>query len=105
VDADETAENALRRETREEVGIEIADLRYLTSAVNRYQYAGIEYPVCDLVFAATAVAPEAARPLDAVAGIEWRHPADIDPDELAFDSLRAGLARLTGGPDAPVSPG
>lgn len=96
VDAYETAEEALRRETREEVGLEIADPRYLTSTVNRYPYAGVEYPVCDLIFAATAVAPEQARPLDGVAGIEWRLPADVDPAELAFDSLRAGLAKLVG---------
>lgn len=96
VDIGETAEEALRRETREEVGLEVADLRYLTSTTNRYLYAGVEYPVCDLVFAATALEPGRARPLDAVAGIEWVHPRDIDPAELAFDSLRAGLATLVG---------
>ena len=97
VDAYETAEDALRRETREEVGLEIGDIRYLTSTVNRYHYAGVEYPVCDLIFTATAVAPEQARPLDAVTGIEWRLPADVDPAKLAFDSLRAGLAKLVNG--------
>ena len=96
IDIGETAEAALRRETREEVGLEVAGVRYLTSTVNRYLYAGVEYPVCDLVFAATAVEPERAQPLDAVAGIVWRLPQDIDPAELAFDSLRAGLATLLG---------
>ena len=100
VDAYETAEDALRRETREEVGLEIADIRYLNSTVNRYRYARIEYPVCDLIFTATALRPEQARPLDAVAGIEWRLPADVDPAELAFDSLRAGLAVLLMEPGA-----
>jgi mutator protein MutT len=95
VDVGETAEEALRRETREEVGLEVADLRYLTSVVNRYRYAGIEYPVCDLVFAATAVEPDRAAALDGVAGFEWRRPREVDPTELAFDSLRVGLIKLS----------
>ncbi len=94
VDAYETAEEALRRETREEVGLEIADPRYLTSMINCYPYDGVEYPVCDLIFAATAISPEQAQSLDGVAGIEWRLPVDIDPAELAFPSLVRGLEVL-----------
>jgi ADP-ribose pyrophosphatase YjhB (NUDIX family) len=94
VDFDEAAEDALRREVREEVGVEVSDLRFLGSCPNRYEYRGITYPVCDLMFTGTVADPAAARPLDAVAGIEWRHPRDVDPDELAFPSLRRGRELL-----------
>ena len=95
IDIGETAEDALRREVREEVGLEIADVRFEASFPNRYDYKGVTYPVCDLLFAGRALAPESAAPLDGVAGIEWRMPDDVDEDEVAFESLKNGLRQLT----------
>ena len=96
VDAGETAEGALRREVREEVGLELDGVAFLTSYPNRYHYRDVTYPVLDLVFTARAVAPEAARPLDAVAGIEWHRPAAVDPGTLAFPSIVESLKLLRG---------
>lgn len=96
VDIGETGEDALRREVREEVGVEIDGVEYLGSFVNSYPYKGVTYPVVDLSFTATVVDPAAARPLDAVAGIEWRELQSINPDDWAFPSLRAGSAKLLG---------
>lgn len=90
IDVGETAEEALRREVREEVGIEIDRPAYLGSWTNEYPYRGVTYPVVDLVFTARAVNPGAAQSLDAVAGLDWRPVAGVDPDELAFPSLRGG---------------
>ena len=100
VDAGETAEEAARRETREEVGLELDRLAYLASGTNHYPYRGVTYPVVDLVFTATTATPDAARPLDAVAGIEWKKLSDVTPDELAFPSIVMGWELLTarGGP-------
>ncbi len=96
IDFGETAEEALRREVREEVGVEIDRPTYLGSWTNEYPYQGVTYPVVDLVFTATAVDPGAAKSLDAVAGFEWKPLAEVDPDELAFPSLRGGWGILTG---------
>jgi ADP-ribose pyrophosphatase YjhB (NUDIX family) len=97
LDIGETAEEGLRREVREEVGLEIDRLRFFASYPNLYHYRDVTYPVLDLVFLADAIKPEEAQALDAVAGIEWKLPADVDPEELAFPSLKVTLAALRDG--------
>ncbi|MBX9628274.1 MAG: NUDIX domain-containing protein [Gemmataceae bacterium] len=96
LDAGETAEAGLRREVREEVGLEVEAVEFLASVPNRYEYKGVTYPVVDLIFTARAVSPEAGRALDGVAGIEWHRPADIDPEELAFPSMKKTVGLLIG---------
>ena len=98
IDVGETAEDGLRREVREEVGLELDRIRFLMSYPNVYHYRDVSYPVVDLYFTALALAPESARPLDAVAGIEWHLPADIPDAEIAFPSMRAALLRMTNAP-------
>ncbi len=90
IDSGETAEEALRREVREEVGIEVTQLAYLGSCTNRYPYRDVVYPVVDLIFTASAVSASDAVALEDVAGLEWRRVGEIDPEELAFPSLRMG---------------
>ncbi len=99
IDIGETAEDALRREVREEVGIEIECVSFLMSCPNMYLYRDVTYPVVDLVFTAQAIAPESAKPLDAVTGIEWHPLGLVDENELAFPSMRASLAVLRGRSD------
>lgn len=94
VDAGETAEEAVRRETREEVGLELERVAFLTSYPNLYHYREVTYPVLDLVFTAHTADPTAARPLDGVAGIEWHHPAAVDPAAVAFPSIVESLKLL-----------
>ena len=92
IDFGESAEEGLRREVREEVGLEITDVRFLVSVPNLYHYREVTYPVVDLCFAAQAVAPESAKSLDGVAGVEWLFPNDVPDAELAFESIRVSIA-------------
>jgi 8-oxo-dGTP pyrophosphatase MutT (NUDIX family) len=94
IDAGESAEAALRREVREEIGIEIPDFEFVGSWPNRYDYGGIAYDVCDFLFAAYDVDATGAVPLDGVAGIEWHRLAEIAEAEIAFPSLRHGRTIL-----------
>ncbi len=94
VDAGETPEIALRREVREEVGVELEAIAYLGSQPNTYAYRGVTYHVVDLVFVAQLVAGAAPRQLDGVAAIEWHDPLALDPARLAFASMTWALANF-----------
>lgn len=94
IDFGESAEEGLYREVREEVGIAIEQLAFLASFPNEYPYREVTYPVVDLYFTARAVNPEAARPLDGVAGIEWHLPSTVPDEEIAFSSLRKAVGAL-----------
>jgi NAD+ diphosphatase len=93
VDPGENAEDALRREIREEVGLQLTALTFLSSSPNEYHYRGTTYPVVDLIFLGRTA--DGARPaaLDDVASFEWLDPTAVDPDTLAFPSMRDGLRR------------
>lgn len=97
IDNDESIEAGLRREVREEVGLELGDIDYLVSHPNSYPYGGVIYQTIDLFFVATVVDFAAARPLDAVAELVIQPVADVRPTDFAFESMqvawRALLAR------------
>jgi mutator protein MutT len=94
IDPGETAEDALAREVREEVGLEIRDTRYLSSHANQYDYAGVRYHTVDLFFVATVDDPDTAQPLDAVEALVWMDPLTMSLDEVAFESMRAAIKTL-----------
>jgi deoxyribose-phosphate aldolase len=93
VDVGETVEEALRREVREEVNLELEALEYLSSYPNSYPYKGVVYPVLDFFFVARAVDSSTVRALDGVESYRWLRPAEVDLDDLAFPSMRAACER------------
>jgi ADP-ribose pyrophosphatase YjhB (NUDIX family) len=94
IDFGESAEEGMRREVREEVGLEVERVRFVVSFPNLYHYKDVVYPVVDLYFAADAIDPEAAIVGEAVTQIEWRALDDLPDAELAFESMRVALRTL-----------
>jgi mutator protein MutT len=88
IDADETAEEAVRREVREEVGMELDRIEYLCSFPNRYPYRGVTYIVLDFFFLGwTRDSGKIAAPSE-VQDLYWTDPESIRSDDLAFISLQ-----------------
>jgi ADP-ribose pyrophosphatase YjhB (NUDIX family) len=96
VDPGERVEDALRREVREEIGAEIGMPQFLASFPNRYGFGDVQYHTCDLYFTAELLSPDSAlRPMpEEVERLVWLSPEEVDPEELAFSSLRAVWAQL-----------
>ena len=87
-DPNESAEEAVRREVEEELGLEVTAVRYLCSHPNTYAYGGMRYATVDLGFvcevkdlATTAIAQ------DEVTEVLFVRPEEIDTKRFAFASL------------------
>jgi ADP-ribose pyrophosphatase YjhB (NUDIX family) len=91
---DETIEQGLQREIREELNIETGDFSYLCSAPNDYLYAGVLYKVTDVFFTCTARTISTIRPADDVAGYILANPSEVNPEEFAFQSTRQAFQHL-----------
>jgi NADH pyrophosphatase NudC (nudix superfamily) len=88
VDPEETAEEALCREVREEIGLEVTNLSYLGAWPNVYEYAGVRYRTLDLGFVCQAREVARARPReDEIAEVLFLRPAEIELGRFAFRSV------------------
>lgn len=87
----ETLEASVRREIKEELGIEIKKFRYFASYPDRYAYKGVVYPTLNCVF--TARLPRGAMPVadDDAAALEFFPKNNIPWKKLAFKSVDAAL--------------
>ena len=88
VDPGETAEDALRREVREEIGLEVTALRYLGSWPNIYEYMGVAYRTLDMGFVCEAAETARARPMETeIADVLFLSPDQVDLGRFAFRSV------------------
>ncbi|MDR2073465.1 MAG: NUDIX domain-containing protein [Spirochaetaceae bacterium] len=102
VDPGEGAMDGLRREIIEELGWDPGPLggagerpcRLFASFPNTYVYKTIPYNTCDLFFSLDA--PELTEKdlvieAEEISGLRFIQPEDIDPDNLAFESVKRAL--------------
>ncbi|MBM3203227.1 NUDIX domain-containing protein [Candidatus Woesearchaeota archaeon] len=98
IEYDETVEQGLRREIREELNLETGQLDYLCSAPNDYLYAGVLYKVTDLFFTGVVEDIGSIKPADDVGGYRLAKPEAIDPAGFAFHSTRTAFQYLLSRP-------
>ena len=99
VEWNETAEQALAREIREELHLEIEGLSYFCSVDNVYQFQGLNYRTLDVYFTCAVRDFAPLAPADDIDGYVFLAPGRIEPDAIGFDSVRQALRKLGGAGD------
>jgi mutator protein MutT len=87
MDTGETAEESVKRECKEELGIEVENITYLCSGPDRYLFKGVNYHTLGFVFVATIKQGQYIKPLDDVAEVAYFAYTQIPWNELAFPIL------------------
>ena len=91
VDLYESAEEALQREIKEELNLELTDIRFQQSIPNLYEYSGMVIHTLDLLFTAKV---EDLTPLQAADDVQeaiFMKLNTISPDDFGLDSIKKGI--------------
>ena len=99
VDMYETVEEGMRREIKEETGLDVQDIRYLFSSPNVYEYSGMGVHTLDMDFLVYVHGdPEALKAsilaADDAAEALWIPVSKINPDEFGLTSIRNAVIRF-----------
>jgi len=88
IDPEEAAEEALRREVKEELDLEVVEMRYLGSFPNEYIFSGYSVFTTDLGFICKVKDFSSISSSDDVAGYQFFAFKDIDYDAISSPSIR-----------------
>ena len=93
VEFEETAECALQREIKEELGVNIVNSKYLFSAPNRYIFSDYTVFTLDLFYLVTFDSDE-FRPHDDVASVEFVDLKTLDINEVGLNSIKTAVLKV-----------
>lgn len=88
VERNESAEEALIREVREELGLEIEDYRYFVSYPNEYVFSGFKVYTTDLAFICTVRDFQGMKAQDDVSSFVFIKKEDVDYSKISGKSIR-----------------
>lgn len=94
VDMDETVEEGMRREIREETGLTVDRLTYLFSIPNLYLYSGMTIHTTDMFFTIDVANDASPQADDDAASLEWMPLHTVTPDDFGLMSIRQAVARF-----------
>ena len=95
VDMYETVEDGMRREIKEETGLDVVDIQYLFSSPNVYEYSGIGIHTLDMDFLVRVhgdIPPVKAA--DDAAEALWIPLQLVNPSEFGLTSIRNAVIRF-----------
>lgn len=93
IDMDETGEEGMAREVKEETGLDATEVNYQFSFPNTYLYSGFLVHTLDMFFEVKVKDLSHIEAMDDAAAYYWIPCAEIDIDKFAFDSVRNGLKK------------
>jgi mutator protein MutT len=94
VDIGERAEDAVAREVKEELALDITGIRYYTSVPNRYLYGGIVYFTLDLVFICRCDEWSNISANDDISDFVFMDINEVETDDLGLESVTRIVRQL-----------
>lgn len=94
IDMDETAEEGMAREIKEETGLEVAGMTYLFSLPNIYIYSGLEIHTLDMFFSCSVDTDAAPQAADDAAECFWMPLDEIHTEQFGLRSIRHALRQF-----------
>jgi ADP-ribose pyrophosphatase YjhB (NUDIX family) len=95
IDPNENAEEAVCREIKEELNIDIVsnDLKYVTTSPNNYLYKNVPYRTMDIFYECALTHDKIViNALDEISQLIWVKRSEIDLDKIGFVSIRKVIA-------------
>ena len=93
VDLNESAEEAIRREIREEIGAEVETMQYFDSFPNIYPYSGFEVRTLDIIFTCSLKVNSVLIPNDDVSEVVFIPFDKIRMEEIKLTSIRKAVEK------------
>lgn len=90
-DLNETVEESVKREIKEETNLEVTSMKYLFSLPNIYMYSGMNIHTLDFFFSCKVKDFSDVRAMDDAAECMWMPTEDIRVEEFGLKSIREGL--------------
>ena len=94
IDMDETGEEGMAREVKEETGLDATEVTYQFSYPNTYLYSGFWVHTLDMFFNVKVKDLSHIEAMDDAAAYYWIPKSDIHIEDFAFDSIKKGLKRF-----------
>lgn len=91
VDNEETAEEGMRREIREETGLEVGEVSYLFSLPNIYRYSGMDIHTLDLFFVCHVDDETLPQASDDAAECFWTPLKQVYVERFGLRSIRKAV--------------
>ena len=96
VDANESAEEAIRREINEELQTKVTEATYLFSLPNEYEYNKLTVPTLDMFFECKLENLDNLKPSDDVEDCFFVLLNEINPEKFGLKSIKKAVERYTG---------
>ena len=94
-DMEETVEEGMRREIKEETGLEVTSMQYLFSSPNVYLYSGMGVHTLDMDYLVRVAGERpAVHAADEAAEAMWLPVGAVDPSAFGLTSIRNAVVRF-----------
>ncbi|NLB26566.1 MAG: NUDIX domain-containing protein, partial [Bacteroidales bacterium] len=85
----ETAENAVKRELNEELGLKVKSVKYIGSLPNEYLFDGLIVFTLDMAFSVEPYSLDNLKPMDDISDFGFFSEKEIDYNNIPAPSIRS----------------